>query len=137
MGRRTVRISPDSNILIRFTVRDDPEQAAVARRVLDEATSIVLAIPCLCEFVWVLRRAYRFSAADVQSALVTLLDAQNVILDRPAVEAGIAFLEAGGDFADGVIAYQTRWMGAEVFVSFDRKAVELSNARGYPARLLT
>lgn len=37
---------------------------------------------------------------------------------------------AGGDFADGAIAYEGRWLGAETFVSFDRKAVEMLKARG-------
>ncbi len=31
-------------------------------------------------------------------------------------------VDAGGDFADGVIAYEGRWLGGETFVSFDRKA---------------
>ena len=51
------------------------------------------------------------------------------------VEAGLAMLDAGGDFADGVIAYEGRWLGAETFVSFDRKAVEMLAAQGVPARL--
>ena len=45
--------------------------------------------------------------------------------NRPAIEAGLAMLDAGGDFADGVIAYEGRWLGAETFVSFDKKAVEM------------
>jgi predicted nucleic-acid-binding protein len=45
-------------------------------------------------------------------------------------------LDAGGDFADGVIAYEGRWLGAETFVSFDRKAVEMLNQQGQPARVL-
>lgn len=45
-------------------------------------------------------------------------------------------LEAGGDFADGAIAYEGRWLGGETFVSFDRKAVSLLMAQGQSARLL-
>jgi len=45
-------------------------------------------------------------------------------------------LNAGGDFADGVIAYKGSWLGAETFVSFDRKAVKLVEAQGEAARLL-
>ena len=45
-------------------------------------------------------------------------------------------LDAGGDFADGVIAYEGQWLGAETFVSFDRKAVEMLKAQGVAARLL-
>ena len=45
-------------------------------------------------------------------------------------------LDAGGDFADGVIAYEGRWLGAEMFVSFDKKAVEMLMGQGVSARLL-
>jgi predicted nucleic-acid-binding protein len=46
-------------------------------------------------------------------------------------------LEAGGDFADGVIAYEGSWLGAERFVSFDRKPVKLLQAHGVSVRLLS
>jgi predicted nucleic-acid-binding protein len=45
-------------------------------------------------------------------------------------------LDAGGDFADGAIAHEGRWLGAEMFVSFDAKAVELLKAQGVAARVL-
>jgi predicted nucleic-acid-binding protein len=45
-------------------------------------------------------------------------------------------LNASGDFADGVIAYEGNWLGGEVFVSFDKKAVKLLEAKGRPVRLL-
>jgi predicted nucleic-acid-binding protein len=45
-------------------------------------------------------------------------------------------LDAGGDFADGAIAYEGRWLGGETFVSFDRKAVEMLKAQGVAARVL-
>jgi transposase len=54
----------------------------------------------------------------------------------PAVEAGLSVLEAGGDFADGVIAYEGSWLGGETFVSFDKKAVVLLIKQGQSARLL-
>ncbi|HET6194925.1 MAG TPA: hypothetical protein VFE12_04185 [Acetobacteraceae bacterium] len=55
-------------------------------------------------------------------------------MNRPAAEAGLAMLEAGGDFAVGVIAYECRGLGAETFVSFDTLAVALMTAQGDAAR---
>jgi predicted nucleic-acid-binding protein len=52
------------------------------------------------------------------------------------VEAGLAQLEAGGDFADGVIAHQGQWLGGDVFVSFDRQAVGLLRGQGVATQLL-
>ena len=136
MGGR-VRIAVDTNVLIRSVVRDDVSQAEAADKVLKGASLIAVAVPCLCEFVWVLRRVYGFSAGDVGSAVRALLDTGNVVMNRPAVEAGLAFLEAGGDFADGVIAYEGKWLGGETFVSFDKKAVALVRGQGYEAELLS
>jgi transposase len=42
-------------------------------------------------------------------------------MNRPAVEAGLVILGAGGDFVDSVIAYEGDWLGAEEFTSFDSK----------------
>jgi predicted nucleic-acid-binding protein len=48
----------------------------------------------------------------------------------------LATLDAGGDFADGVIAYEGSWLGAETFASFDKKGVEMLMEQGVSARLL-
>ncbi|MGC9217681.1 hypothetical protein [Acidithiobacillus sp.] len=66
-----------------------------------------------------------------------MINSVNVSANRPAVEAGLALLDLGGDFADGVIAYEGSWLGGETFVSFDRKAVKLIEAQGESARLLS
>jgi len=131
-----MKITVDTNILVRAVVHDDKRQADLAARLLRGAELIAVALPCLCEFVWVLRRVYGFPASDVAAALRTLLAAQNLETDRPAVELGLAMLEAGGDFADGAIAYEGRWLGGETFVSFDRKAVEKLIRIGESAELV-
>jgi len=131
-----MKVAVDTNVLVRAVVGDDPAQATVAAKVLTDAELIAVATPCLCEFVWVLRRVYNFQASEAATAIRALLAATNVEANRPAVEAGLSVLEAGGDFADGVIAYEGNWLGGETFVSFDKKAVELLTAQGQSARLL-
>jgi predicted nucleic-acid-binding protein len=131
-----MKVAGDTNVLVRAVVRDDPKQASVAARVLTDAELIAIALPCLCELVWVLRRVYGFAPADAARAIRALLAAENVEMNRPAVEAGLSMLDAGGDFADGVIAYEGNWLGGETFVSFDKKAIDLLTAQGQPARLL-
>ncbi len=82
-----------------------------------------------------LRKLYRFQPSDIWAAIKALLVAANVEVNRPAVEMGLAILDAGGDFAVGVIAYEGKWLGGETFVSFDTKAVALLTAQGQSARL--
>ena len=132
-----MKITPDTNILVRAVVRDDVKQARAAAKLLKEAEVIAVSLTSLCEFVWVLRRVYSFGQKEISAALDALLDTGNVVLNRPAVDAGLAVLDAGGDFADGVIAYEGNWLGGETFVSFDRKAVSLVARQGQQAKLLT
>jgi predicted nucleic-acid-binding protein len=131
-----MKLCVDTNVLVRSAVRDDAKQARVADRILQDSSVIAVALPCLCEFVWVLRKLYGLQPSDVSAAIKALLAAANVEVNRPAVEAGLSVLDAGGDFADGVIAYEGKWLGGETFVSFDKKAVALLTAQGQSARLL-
>ncbi len=131
-----MKVVVDTNVLVRAVVRDDVAQARVATKVLNDAELIAIALPCLCEFVCVLRKVYDFKSSDVATAIRALLVTANVEMNRPAVEAGLSMLDAGGDFADGVIAYEGNWLGGKTFVSFDKKAVNLLAGQGQPARLL-
>ena len=131
-----MKIAVDTNVLVRVAVRDDARQAGAANEIMARAEIIAIAVPSLCEFVWVLRSVYRFRSSEMAKAIRTLLAAENVETNRPAVEAGLAMLDAGGDFADGVVAYEGRWLGAETFVSFDERAVELLKAQGQEAMLV-
>lgn len=131
-----MKVTADTNVLVRAVVRDDEHQACAAEKVLREAAIIAVALPSLCEFVWVLRRVYALDPADIAAAIRALLDTANLVVNRPAAEAGLAMLEAGGDFADGVITHEGAWLGGETFVSFDRRAVALLLEQGESAALL-
>jgi len=85
----------------------------------------------------VLSRGYKISAPEISDAVRRLIKSANVVVNRPAIEAGLSVLDAGGDFADGVIAYEGDWLGAEEFVSFDSKAVSILRSQGGRARLLS
>jgi predicted nucleic-acid-binding protein len=131
-----VKITADTNVLVRAAVMDDPAQSALAVDALLEAEAVAVTLPSLCEFAWVLTRGYKKSASEVVAALRKLIESASVLVDRPAVEAGLAILERGGDFADGAIAFEGRRLGGRVFTSFDKEAVDLVEATGGEARLL-
>jgi predicted nucleic-acid-binding protein len=136
MGETKMKITADANVLIRAVVQDDPHQARQATKALREADLVAVPIPVLCEFVWVLRRGYKRTVSDVSDAIRRLMKSAKVVMNRPAVEAGLSVLEAGGDFADGVIAYEGDWLGAEEHVSFDSKAVSVLQSQSTRARWL-
>ena len=131
-----MKVAVDTNVLVRAAVRDDQEQTEAAMRIMARAEMVAIAVSCLCEFTWVLRSVYGYRAPSIARAIRLLLAAKNVETDRQVAEAGLAMLDAGGDFADGVIACEGRWLGAETFVSFDKKAVETLRGQGHEAKLL-
>ena len=131
-----MKITADTNVLVRAVLQDDAAQCRSAREMLLSATLIAVSLPSLCELVWILRRGAKLPREDILSAVRALLNAGNVVMNRPAVEAGLAMLDAGGDFADGIMAHEGKWLGGETFVSFDRQAVKLLSEQGEAAQLL-
>ena len=129
-------MTPDTNLLVRLIVQDDPEQTNKARVALGAASVVALTLPALCEMCWVLKSYYRLSPAQIHAAVAALTDAPNVLLDRNAIDIGLALLASGGDFADGAIAASGEAMGVDTFVSFDGRAVRLLAKAGQAARLL-
>jgi predicted nucleic-acid-binding protein len=115
----------DTNILVRFLVRDDPEQAQTVRSLFERAeiendrfhvSSIVL-----CELVWVLRSRYRLGREDVCSILDALLDIGLLqIQDRDLARRALAeFRQGPADFSDYLIGWQDRRAGCEETLTFD------------------
>lgn len=132
-----MKVVTDTNVLLRAAVRDDPTQTRPAAHLLRTAELVAIPVAALCEFVWVMRNGYKRPAAVVAASIRALIDSQNVVTNRLAVEAGLDLLDQGGDFADGAIAYEGEWLGAEEFASFDKKAVSLLKSQGKRARLLS
>lgn len=132
-----MRITADTNVLVRAITGDHARQSQIARSQLAQADVVALALPALCELVWVLSQGYKVASDDIAEAIRRLINAANVVVNRPAAEDGLAQLAAGGDFADGVIDYEGSWLSAEAFVTFDKQAVKLLEARGRSARLLS
>ena len=131
-----MKVTADTNVLVRAITEDDERQSRAAQANLKKAEVLAISIPTLCELVWVLAQGYKISSGDIAEAIRRLINAANVAVNRPAAEAGLALLDMGGDFADGVIAYEGNWLGADTFVSFDKRAVKLMEAQGGSAQLL-
>jgi predicted nucleic-acid-binding protein len=132
-----MKITADTNLLVRAITEDHEQQSRVAQTALKKAELVAISIPALCELVWVLSQGYKVPSSSIAEAIRRLINGANVAVNHPAAEAGLALLDAGGDFADGVIAYEGKWLGADTFVSFDKKAAKLVESRGQSARLLS
>ncbi|RFU12915.1 PIN domain-containing protein [Rhodobacteraceae bacterium W635] len=127
-------IALDTNVLVRFLVQDDPEQAGIANTVMDKLTDAApgfVGREVLVELVWVLERAYGYQRADIAAALDGLLTAIELEIEA-ADEVGVAvdrYRNDGFGFADLMIAAAARRADASELVTFDRKAARLPGVR--------
>jgi predicted nucleic-acid-binding protein len=125
----------DTNVLIRLLVEDDKAQADAAELALKQADQIVVSLPVLCEVAWVLRHTYRFDRLRIGFALRSIVSALSAEVDLPAFDAGMAALDKGGDFADGVINQLASQAGCDGVLTFDRIFARIGGR--VPVTLLT
>jgi len=115
-----LRIALDTNVLVRYLTWDDDIQSPLAANTIETAETVILSGIVLCETAWVLARSYKRPAKDVAAVLRRFVQADTVETDRPLAEAGLASLDRGGDFADGVILMEAERTKAEHLVTFDQ-----------------
>lgn len=114
-----MKIAVASDVLVCAVLRENEDRAIQAERVLRKAELLAVSTPALCEFVSTLQRDHGLEASDVAKAVRSLVNAEKVMADRPVIAAGLALLEAGGTFSEGVVAFESGRLGANNFVSFE------------------
>ncbi len=121
-------IGIDTNILVRYIVQDDEEQARLATSVLEgeldgKNQGLVSAI-VLCELVWVLRRAYGYGKEQVVEVLRSLMSSADLVVDRvdDAWRALREYETGSADFTDYYMGQMNRTLHAETTYTLDRKA---------------
>ncbi len=121
----------DTNVLIRFLVRDDARQFEIARSIIAgevrAGRRIFVSLLVLQETEWVLRSRYGFSKHRILAVISGLLDAMDVELeDEAAVEQAIfVWKDASAGFSDSLIGARNQRLGCRTTATFDLKASRL------------
>jgi predicted nucleic-acid-binding protein len=121
----------DTNVLVRFLVRDDQPQFEKARRLIKREIAagrqVRVSQLVIMETEWVLRSRYGLSKAEIISAISGLLEATEVqIEDEATVEEAIyVWKENKADYADCLIGASNRRLGCRATATFDAKAAKL------------
>ncbi|HMP75200.1 MAG TPA: type II toxin-antitoxin system VapC family toxin [Kiritimatiellia bacterium] len=121
-------IAVDTNVLVRFLVRDDEKQAQAVRRRLQHAEQnrerLFIPLPVLLETVWVLESAYDMARSAILDALRDMR--HMTVFEFEAVDVVERFLADGdagkADMADLLIAHSARAAGCDKVITFDRGA---------------
>ncbi|HEX3129021.1 MAG TPA: type II toxin-antitoxin system VapC family toxin [Thermoanaerobaculia bacterium] len=112
-------ISLDTNVVVRVVTADDPDQLALALKVMRSAEDLWLCRTVLLEIEWVLRYTYKLSRQTVLETFIRLLGYPNLSVEEPAtVRLALDLFSEGMDFADALHLASSR--GADRFVTFDR-----------------
>jgi predicted nucleic-acid-binding protein len=125
-------IGLDTNILVRYLAQDDPAQSAKANEILErrltEKNPGFVSVVAMVETVWVLDRAYGFTAQEVASAVERLLQIEVLVVEneQEVFSAMVALKQGLGSFADALIAALGARVGCTRTLTFDQKAVRLS-----------
>lgn len=117
----------DTNILLRYVVRDDPRQFDKAAAFLNERTvedPAFISLIVVAELFWALRRHYRYSREEAHSVIAALLEAAEVAFEEEAYLSALLAGEPTGDIADHLIAYCATRAGCTSTVTFDRRAAK-------------
>jgi len=121
----------DTNVLVRFLVRDDEAQFAKARRLIRREVAagrpVFVSLLVLLETEWVLRSRYDLQKSEIIGTLSGLLDATDVQFENEAAVEEALFLwkDNASGFADCLIAAQNRRLGCTATATFDVKAARL------------
>jgi len=119
-------IGLDTNVLVRYLVKDDPRQASKAsayiRSAIERSETLFLNHIVLCEVVWVLESAYRYPKNAVLDVLEKVLLTKQFRIERKdEVWAALEeYRENEGDFADYLIGRANHSRGCEHTVTFDQ-----------------
>ncbi len=121
----------DTNVLVRFLVRDDEAQFERARRLIKREVSagrcVFVNQLVIMEAEWVLRSRYAVSKHQIIETLTGLLGAADIQFeDEPAMEQALfLWKDSAADFADCLIGAKNRRLGCRATASFDTKASKL------------
>jgi predicted nucleic-acid-binding protein len=122
----------DTNVLVRYLVRDDPLQFESARRLIKRESAkgepILVSLLVLLETEWVLRSRYELGKAEILAAFSALLDVADLAFeDEPSIEHALnSWKEFAADFADCLIDAHNQRLGCEATATFDTKALKLT-----------
>ena len=122
----------DTNVLVRYLIRDDHQQFEKARRLMkravDSGEPVLVSLLVLLETEWVLRSRYELSKPEILAAFSALLDVADLAFeDEPSMEQALyAWKDSTAGFADCLIGARNLRLGCEATATFDAKALRLA-----------
>ena len=122
----------DTNVLVRYLVRDDQLQYERARRLINREAGrgepVMVSLLVLLETESVLRSRYELAKTEILVAVSALLDAADLAFeDEPSVEHAVySWKDSPANFADCLIEARNLRLGCNATATFDGRALKLA-----------
>jgi predicted nucleic acid-binding protein len=118
-------LSVDTNVIVRFLTKDDPDQSPRARDLIIQ-NDIWLGVTVVLETEWVLRSIFRYAPAEFVKAMRSLAGMPRLEIENDAaVEQALRLHDQGMDFSDAL--HLATAEHCEAFVTFDRDCIDLAS----------
>ncbi|MCR2805481.1 PIN domain-containing protein [Paenibacillus soyae] len=126
----------DTNIILRLLLNDDAEQTeAIVKLFEEEKITLVVTAPVVAEACWTLKAYYKFSRQEIASALLDLLDHEDISVEQ----ALIAAIEVHGaknvDLVDAYLSEKAK-MDKQPVLTWDKDFKKLGCEYYKPNELL-
>lgn len=127
-------IGIDTNVIVRYIVQDDPEQARAATKLIEQSCTInnpgYINHIVLCEIVWVLRRNYKLDKQSIYQVIEQIMRTDRLIIEDIQLvwKALETFKETKADFADCLLSQRNLQAGCRYTATLDDAA---SVTKGY------
>jgi len=121
----------DTNVLIRYLLRDDLIQAEQARVAIENAVQsgepVVVSLLTMLESEWVLRSCASIDKRTVITTFRMLLETRDIRIEQEETleEALYLYENSSSDFADCLMTASYARIGCTAMLTFDRKAAQL------------
>jgi predicted nucleic-acid-binding protein len=124
-------IGIDTNVLVRFLVRDEERQFVKAQRLLrreaEHGEPVFVSQLVLLETEWVLRSRYGLSKGEILGTFSGLLDSAELHIEGELSVEQALFIwkDSAAEFADCLIGMRHLEFGCQATASFDQRALKL------------
>ncbi|PIR42448.1 hypothetical protein CO058_02600 [candidate division WWE3 bacterium CG_4_9_14_0_2_um_filter_35_11] len=121
----------DTNLLIRFFVKDDLAKATKVKKLLSSNNDRVLLLDVVvAECVWVLSSFYKLDSDAIEEMLVAVIESESVVTNKQALRLALdIWVKENIEFIDAYEIAMGIEVGVDAIYSYDKKLAKVSEIK--------